>query len=122
MGVPILIFLIAFAVGSVATAGLSPDLGQGRVAGIALLVVAGLAGMTVALIAVHVYAIVRELDHVGTLGIAASSKPDVVANGLMAMLRDIGPIVGLAAAVYLLAPAREDDRPTAETGLAAQPD
>jgi hypothetical protein len=37
--------------------------------------------------------------------------PGVVAHGLMAMLRDIGPILGLAAAVYLLAPAREDDLP-----------
>ena len=111
MGVPILIFLIAFAAGGVAAAGLLPDLAEGRVAGIALLVVAGLAGITLALIAVHVYEIVRQLNHAGTLGVAGS-KPDVVANGLMAMLRDIGPIVGLAAAVYLLAPGREDDLET----------
>jgi hypothetical protein len=115
MGVPILIFLIAFTAGSIAAAGLLPDLADGRVAGIALLVVAGLTGMTCALVAVHVYEIVRELDHAGALGITGS-KPDVVANGLMAMLRDIGPILGLAAAVYLLAPEREDDLPQVESG------
>ena len=107
MAVPILIFLIAFAAGGIATAGLLPDLADGRVAGIALLVVAGLAGVTLALVAVHVYEIVRQLNNAAALGIT-DSKPDVVANGLMAMLRDIGPIVGLAAAVYLLAPGRED--------------
>jgi hypothetical protein len=113
MGVPILIFLIAFAAGSVATAGLLPDLAEGRVAGIALLVVAGLAGMALALVAVHVYEIVRQLDNAGALEVAGS-KPDVVANGLMTMLRDIGPILGLAAAVYLLAPGGEDDLPPVE--------
>ena len=115
MGVPILIFLIAFAAGGIAAAGLLPDLAGGRVAGIALLVVAGLTGMTLALVAVHVYEIVRQLDNAGALGITGS-KPDVVANGLMAMLRDIGPILGLAAAVYLLAPAPEDDLPSVQSG------
>jgi hypothetical protein len=110
MGVPILIFLVAFAAGGVAAAGVLPDLAEGRVAGIALLVVAGLAGMSLALVAVHVYEIVHQLDNAGTLGIAGA-KPDVVANGLMAMLRDVGPILGVAAVVYLLAPRREDDLP-----------
>jgi hypothetical protein len=114
MGVPILIFLVAFASGSVAAAGLLPELAVGRVAGFALLAVVGLAGMTLALIAVHVYEIVRQLNNAGTLGITGS-KPDVVANGLMAMLRDIGPILGLAAAVYLLAPGGEDDLSPVET-------
>ena len=79
-----------------------------------MLEVAGLAGMTLALVAVHAYEIVRQLEVAGTVGIAGS-KPDVVANGLMAMLRDIGPILGLAVAVYLLAPGREDDLPPVET-------
>jgi len=115
MGLPILIFLIALAAGGVAAAGLLPDLGEGRVAGVALLVIAGLCGMALALVAVHVYEIVRQLDNAATLGISGS-KPDVVANGLMAMLRDIGPIVGLAAAVYLLAPGREEEAPPVEAG------
>jgi hypothetical protein len=59
MGVPILIFLIAFAACGVAAAGVLPDVADGRVAGIALLVVAGLADMTLALVAVHLYEIVR---------------------------------------------------------------
>jgi hypothetical protein len=31
------------------------------------------------------------------------------------MARDIGPVLGLAAAVYLLAPGREDDLPPLES-------
>ncbi len=114
MGVPILIFLLAFAAGAVVTAAVLPELADGRVASIALFVVAGLAGMTFVLVAVHVYEIVRQLDKAGSLGIT-SARPDVVANGLLAMLRDIGPILGLAAAVYLLAPAPEDERPHVES-------
>lgn len=71
--------------------------------------------MTVALVALHVYEIVRQLDNAATLGVAGS-KPDAVANGLMAMLRDIGPILGLGAAVYLLAPGAEEDLPRVDTG------
>ena len=79
-----------------------------RVAGVAFLVVCGLVGMVFALVALHVYEIARQLDSASSLGVG-NAKPDVVANGLLAMLRDIGPIFGLAAAVYLLAPAPDQD-------------
>jgi hypothetical protein len=111
MGVPILIFVVGFGVGSALPARWLPELGEGRVAGVAFLVVCGLVGMVFALVALHVYEIVRQLDSAGSLGVG-NAKPDVMANGLLAMLRDIGPILGLAAAVYLLAP-EQDESPAA---------
>jgi hypothetical protein len=108
MGVPILIFVVGFGVGSALPARWLPDLGEGQVAGVAFLVVCGLVGMVFALVALHVYEIVRQLDSAGSLGVG-NAKPDVIANGLLAMLRDIGPILGIAAAVYLLAPAPDQD-------------
>jgi hypothetical protein len=107
MAVPILIFVVGFGVGSALPARWLPDLGEGQVAGVAFLVVCGLVGMVFALVALHVYEIVRQLDSAGSLGVG-NAKPDVMANGLLAMLRDIGPIFGLAAAVYLLAPEQDE--------------
>ena len=108
MAVPIVIFVVGFVVGSALPARWLPDLGEGRVAGVAFLVVCGLVGMVFALVALHVYEIVRQLDTANSLGVG-NAKPDVIANGLLEMLRDIGPILGLAAAVYLLAPAPDQD-------------
>ncbi|HXD64449.1 MAG TPA: hypothetical protein VNV17_07530 [Solirubrobacteraceae bacterium] len=114
MAVPILICLVAFVLGTVLTARWLPDLAEGRVAGIALVVTCGLAGMVLALVAVHVYEIRRQVTGAGSLGVT-TAKPDIVANGIMTLLRDIGPILGLAAAVYLLAPAPDDGLHTAES-------
>jgi hypothetical protein len=115
VGIPILIFVVAFGVGFVVPAQWLPDLAGGRVGRLALIVVCGLLGVTVALIALHVYEIVRQLDQLGAAGLPGNTKPDVVASGIATMLRDIGPILGLAAAVYLLAPAPIDDDPPAST-------
>ncbi len=108
MAVPILIFVVGFVAGSALPARWLPELDEGRVAGVAFLVVCGLVGMVFALVALHVYEIVRQLDTASSLGVG-NAKPDVIANGLLAMLRDVGPILGLAAAVYLLAPAPDQD-------------
>jgi hypothetical protein len=117
VGVPIFIFVLAFAVGSVLPARLLPALAEGHIAGIALLVTCGLFGMVVALVAVHVYEIVRQLDQARSLGLS-NAKPDTIANGILTTLRDAGPILGLAAAVYLLAPAPdEDESPTGSRGV-----
>jgi hypothetical protein len=107
MGVPILIFLVAFAVGSVVPARWLPDLAHGSVGGLALMVVCGLLGIALALVAVHVYELVRQLDQAGPLGLN-DQKPDTVANAILTTLRDVGPILGLAAATYLLAPAPDE--------------
>jgi hypothetical protein len=114
MAVPIVICLVAFVLGAVLTARWLPDLAEGRVAGIALVVTCGLAGMVLALVAVHVYEIGRQVTSAGSLGVT-NAKPDIVANGVMALLRDVGPILGLAGAVYLLAPAPDDGLNTAES-------
>lgn len=118
MGVPILIFVLAFGLGSALSAQWLPDLGKGRVGGVAFLVVCGLLGMVTALVALHVYEIVRELDRASSAGMS-SEKPDVIAAGLEAMLRDLGPILGLSLVVYLLAPAPEADHP--RTGSSPPP-
>jgi hypothetical protein len=122
VGVPILIFVVGFGIGSALPARWLPDLGQGQVAGVAVLVVCGLVGMVSALVALHVYEIVRQLDSASSLGVG-NAKPDVIANGLLAMLRDIGPILGLAAAVYLLAPEQDESpggRPEVAPGYSSE--
>ena len=107
MSTPILIFVAGFLVGAIAPARWLPDVGDGRVAGIAFLLICGLLGMVVALVAVHVYEIVRQLHNAAALGLAGE-KPDVVANGITTTLSQIGPVLGIAAAVYLLAPAPDE--------------
>lgn len=107
MGVPLFILLVAFAAGAVLPARWLPDLAPGRVGGLALVVVCALLGITLALVAVHVYELVRQLDQAGSLDVSAQ-KPDIVANAILTTLRDIGPILGLAAATFLLAPAPEE--------------
>ena len=107
MSTPILIFLAGFLVGAIAPARWLPDVGDGRVAGLAFLLICGLLGIVVALVAVHVYEIVRQLHNAAALGLAGE-KPDVVANGITTTLSQIGPVLGIAAAVYLLAPAPDE--------------
>jgi hypothetical protein len=106
---PILIFLGGFLVGAIAPARWLPDVGDGRVAGVAFLLICGLLGIVVALVAVHVYEVVRQLNNATVLGLAGE-KPDVVANGITTTLSQIGPVLGIAAAVYLLAPAPGEEQ------------
>lgn len=108
MAVPVLIFVATFAAGAVACARWLPELGAGRVGGLALLVVCGLLGMALAIAGLHIYEIVREIDRSTSLG-TTTDKPDLLALGVINILREAGPLLGLAAAVYLLAPAGEDD-------------
>jgi hypothetical protein len=112
MGLPILIFVVAFAIGSVLPARWLPDLASGNVSGLALIVVCGLLGMVLSLVAVHAYELVRQLNQAQALGLSGQ-KPDTAANAILTTLRDVGPILGLAAATYLLAPApaSEDELP-----------
>ena len=102
MAVPILIFVIALAAGVLLAARWLPGLGTSRIGTGAFWVTCGLAAIALSLAAVHVYEIVRLLNStiVGGLG---NAKPDIVATGIIETLRDVGPILGLAAVVYLLA-------------------
>jgi hypothetical protein len=111
VAVPVLIFVATFAGGAMASARWLPPLALGRVGGLAFFSVCGLLGMSLALIGIHVYEIVRQLDQVvPSLGV---KKQDVLASGLETTLRDTGPVLGLAIAVYLLAPG-EDEAPSVE--------
>jgi hypothetical protein len=106
MAVPVLIFVATFAGGAMASARWLPPLALGRVGGLALFAASGLLGISLALIGVHVYEIVRQLNQfVPSLGV---KKQDVIATGLETTLRDTGPVLGLAIAVYLLAPGEDE--------------
>jgi hypothetical protein len=115
MAVPILIFLIALAAGVLLAARWLQEVGDGRIADIAQWVTCALVGVAVALVAIHVYEIVRQLNN-ANIGGVGNAKPDIVASGIADTLRDVGPILGLSAAVYLLAPphASEESRPRAD--------
>jgi hypothetical protein len=101
MAVPIFIALIAGAAGVLLAARWLPRLGHHQAADIAFWATCGLIAVAFALVAVHVYEIVRELD-TATVGGVGNAEPDVVASGIADTLRDIGPVLGLAAAAYLL--------------------
>jgi hypothetical protein len=62
-------------------------------------------GVTSAIIGIHIYEIIRELDAISGGQVGGSiNKPDVLAE----LLQDAGPVLGLAVAVYLLAPSADD--------------
>ncbi len=120
MLVPVGIFVISFAVGAYACGSTIPSLGVSRVGQISSTVVCVLLGVVAALVALHVYEIVRELNSaVVTTGVL--KKPDAIGEGLETLLRDAGPVLGLAATVYLLAPTPEDEEPTIEAAQTAPP-
>jgi hypothetical protein len=108
MGVPIAIYLVTFAGGAIAAARLLPNLAPGRVGDVAFFLVCGLLGVALSLIAIEIYEIVRDIDKV-TANLGGVNKADVLASGLATILRDVGPVLGLAGAVYLLAPGSDDD-------------
>ena len=107
MGVPILTFVVALAAGSVLTARWLPDTGSGPVGTIALAAVSGLVGITCALVAVHVCYLVQQLDQSASLDVSGGN-PEIVSNAILSTLRDAGPVIGLAAVAYLLAPGSDD--------------
>lgn len=97
VAVPILIFAIALAAGVGLVARWLPDLGEGRVSMIAFFVTCGLAGVALALIAVHGYEIVRQVNNAAGGGLG-NANPDIVASGIVDTLRDAGSILGLSPA------------------------
>lgn len=111
--VVMLIFAVAIAGGFLAAKRWLPPLEAGRVGDISFLVVCGLVAVAVAVLALHGWETIQEsnLDLTfpgGGNGGGYPDTADIVAQGLIAALRDAGPIIGLAAAVYLLAPAGEE--------------
>jgi hypothetical protein len=97
------VFLVALAAGWLLALRLLPALDSEPVGQLALITVSLLLGMALATVALEVYEVARELSSsVGT--IPASTKPDLIAQAIATCLRDGGPLLGLAAVVYLLAP------------------
>lgn len=103
MLVPVIVFIACVGAGVAAGARWLPDLAAGQVGGLAFFVVCGLLGAALGLVGLHVFSIVEELDNFRGAGHA-----EIVALGLRSMLWEVGSVLGLASAVYLLAPAAED--------------
>lgn len=106
MAIPVLILLATFLAGVLITARWLPNLDSGRVGRIAFRVVCGLVGIAVALVGLEIYEIARTIDRESQTGYA-SSNSDVVTAGVVSILQGVGPVIGLPAAVYLLAPSSE---------------
>jgi hypothetical protein len=102
MLVPVAIFVTCLCVGVFAGARWLPDLAEGTVGGLAFFAVCGLLGAASALVGLHIYSIVHGLG--GTTG---SFRSELVASGLNGMLWEAGSLVGIATAIYLLAPTVE---------------
>jgi hypothetical protein len=108
MLVPIVIFLGCFAGGVLAVARQLPDLAPGPVGGMAFFAVAGLVGAALGIVGLHAYEIAQQLDNQVIVRLEGA-KSEILATGLLEILRDAGTLFGLAAIVYLLAPAPDDE-------------
>jgi hypothetical membrane protein len=104
MAIPILIFLVALLAGVLLAARWLPDLGSAAICSLAFWATCGLGGLAIALVAVHLYELVRQLSAANAEAIG-NARADIVATAIVDMLRDAGPILGLSAVVYLLPPA-----------------
>jgi hypothetical protein len=109
--VPILVFLTCVTAGVVTAARRLPDLGEGTIGGLAFLVVCCLLGAALGIVGLRIYWIAHMLGDTG-----GSLKAEIVTEGLSTMLWEAGSILGIAAAVYLLAPSAEPASPTADIG------
>jgi hypothetical protein len=104
VAVPIIIAAVCFGGGIFAASRWLPELASDEVGGLAFFAVCGLLGIVLALIGVHVYLLVVAVE-------LASGRAVVVAGELAAGLRDVGTVLGLACAVFLLAPRLASARP-----------
>jgi hypothetical protein len=97
MLIPVLIAAVCFFAGAAAGVRWLPDLAEGPVGGLAFFVICGLLGAALALLGLHIYSIVEDLNNF-------SERGAILAGGLENMLWDSGSLLGLATVVYLLAP------------------
>jgi hypothetical protein len=101
--VPTLIFVIGLALGAVVAARCLPELPAGPVAGMAFFLVCGLFGCAVALIGLHAYLVVEEINHLPP----ELQKGETLASGLRNVVFEVGSLMGFAAVVFLLAARRD---------------
>jgi len=98
-----IIAVLAAGAGFYATLRWAPPLRATRVGLLAAIVVANLVAAALVVVALDVYELIRTLGHFGPAGFA-DQKTDLVARTISDMLAAAGPLLGLAAAVHLLAP------------------
>jgi hypothetical protein len=98
--VTLAIGLVAFGAGGYAAVRWSPPLAPTRVGRVASLLVALLVAAAVSVMALDVYILIDSLDLPEDFG----GDDQVVANSLGRALYEGGTLLGLAAAVHLLAP------------------
>jgi hypothetical protein len=109
VAIPIIVFVLCLGAGVFAASRWLPDLAPGPVGGVSFFVVCGLAGAALGVFGLNIYEIVENLnDSIRVLRHLA------VADGLETILWQCGLLIGLAAAVYLLAPAGSDGDPAGE--------
>jgi hypothetical protein len=102
MLIPIVIFVACFCAAVFASSRWLPDLATGTVGGLAFFVVCGLLGAALAVAGLNIYTIVKQAEDFGGI-----DRSGLVAGRLIEMLWQAGSLLGLAMAVYLLAPRAE---------------
>jgi hypothetical protein len=107
VGIPIAVFVVCFIVGVSTSTRCLPELGRGPVGGLALFVVCGLFGASIADAGLRIYLIVRGLELEPSGSVGRSFRASIVASGLSSMLFEAGALAALAMLVYLFAPAAE---------------
>jgi hypothetical protein len=105
VGVPIAIFVVCLIAGVFASTRWLPELGRGPVGGLALFVVCGLFGASLADAGLRIYLTVKSAElGLGSGSLSHSFRATEVADGLSSMLFEAGSLAALAMLVYLLAP------------------
>lgn len=114
VAIPVLVFLACFGGAIVASARWLPDLGPGRVGGLAFFVVVGLIGAAAGILGLDVYSTVREIEFSRSDGSSGLGKSFAIASGIHNILFDSGALVASAGIVYLLAPPADDELSNAD--------
>ena|ERR1700691_4625545 len=102
MPIPVVIFAVCLCAGVAAGVRWLPNLATGPVGGLAFFAVCGLLGAALAVLGLHIYSTVENLN-----GFGGHERGAFLASSLESMLWDTGTLLGLAVAVYLLAPPAE---------------
>ena len=103
LAVPIVIFVVCLVAGVFAASQWLPGLAPGLVGGLSFFVVCGILGAALAVFGLRIYDIVESLE-----SSSGALQRLVVTTSLEQILWECGLLLGVAAAVYLLAPAAED--------------
>jgi hypothetical protein len=111
--IPVVVFVVAVALGVMAASRWLPELAEGPVGGLAFFAVCGLIGAAVGIAGLQIYSTVREMEAASGSG-PFGSKGDLLANGIDSILYQGGLITAVALIVFLLAPrsrAHSGDKP-----------